>query len=76
MIIEPQFDSASPFYKGLAVVKVGGKYGYIDKSGRCNIGNKYICKDGPVFSHQYSLFYRQISFDIRGSLVLCFHNEN
>ncbi len=22
----------------------------IGKCGRCNIGSKYICKDGPVFS--------------------------
>ena len=21
----------------------------IGKCGRCNIGNKYVCKDGPVF---------------------------
>jgi NAD(P)H-flavin reductase len=24
----------------------------IGKCGRCNIGNLYVCKDGPVFSHQ------------------------
>jgi sulfhydrogenase subunit gamma (sulfur reductase) len=23
----------------------------LGRCGRCNIGNKYICKDGPVFSH-------------------------
>lgn len=23
----------------------------IGKCGRCNIGNKFVCKDGPVFSH-------------------------
>jgi len=22
----------------------------IGKCGRCNIGNKYVCKDGPIFS--------------------------
>ena len=22
----------------------------IGKCGRCNIGDKYVCKDGPVFS--------------------------
>ena len=21
----------------------------VGKCGRCNIGNKYVCKDGPVF---------------------------
>ena len=24
----------------------------IGKCGRCNIGSKYICKDGPVFSYK------------------------
>ena len=23
----------------------------IGKCGRCNIGNKYVCKDGPVFRY-------------------------
>jgi len=22
----------------------------VGKCGRCNVGNKYVCKDGPVFS--------------------------
>jgi len=24
----------------------------IGKCGRCNIGNKFVCKDGPVFSYK------------------------
>ena len=24
----------------------------IGKCGRCNIGGKYVCKDGPVFTYQ------------------------
>ena len=24
-------------------------YGGVGKCGRCNIGTKYVCKDGPVF---------------------------
>ena len=27
----------------------------IGKCGRCNIGEKYVCKDGPVFSHRQLL---------------------
>lgn len=32
--IEPQFDSADDFSKGLAAVKVNHRYGFIDKTGR------------------------------------------
>ncbi|MDH5691063.1 MAG: hydrogenase, partial [Candidatus Bathyarchaeota archaeon] len=24
----------------------------IGKCGRCNIGNKFVCKDGPVFAYK------------------------
>jgi len=24
----------------------------IGKCGRCNVGSKYVCKDGPVFSYR------------------------
>jgi hypothetical protein len=34
LIIAPQFDLAEPFYKGIAAVKAGGEWGYIDKTGR------------------------------------------
>ena len=33
IVISPQFDSAYPFEDGLALVKIGGKSGYIDKTG-------------------------------------------
>jgi hypothetical protein len=33
MAIAPQFDDAGDFCEGLAVVKAGDKYGYIDKPG-------------------------------------------
>ena len=33
LAIEAKFDEAAVFADGLAAVRVGGKYGYIDKSG-------------------------------------------
>ncbi len=41
VIIEPQFEMARDFSEGLAVVRKGGKYGYIDASGECVINFKY-----------------------------------
>ncbi|WP_341525777.1 WG repeat-containing protein [Nostoc sp. UHCC 0302] len=34
LVIQPQFDYASKFSKGLATVEIDGKWGYIDQSGR------------------------------------------
>jgi hypothetical protein len=34
MVIKPQFDMAGDFSEGLAQVKIGNKWGYIDKTGR------------------------------------------
>ena len=34
IIISPKYDFAIPFSEGLAVVKINGKYGYIDKTGK------------------------------------------
>lgn len=39
--IEPQFSEAHHFSDGLAAVKVGGMYGYIDKTGKFLINPKY-----------------------------------
>jgi hypothetical protein len=33
-VITPQYDDALPFSQGLAAVKIGDKYGYIDKAGK------------------------------------------
>lgn len=32
-VIDPQFEDAWPFSEGLALVEVGGKWGYVDKRG-------------------------------------------
>ena len=34
MVIPAQFDAAAGFWEGLALVRVGKKFGYIDKSGK------------------------------------------
>ena len=36
-VIPPQFDVAGYFSEGLASVKIGNKYGYIDKTGQVAI---------------------------------------
>ncbi|MBI1929008.1 WG repeat-containing protein [Candidatus Poribacteria bacterium] len=34
MVIKPQFDDAGFFDEGVARVKTGNRYGYIDKNGK------------------------------------------
>ena len=41
MIINPQFASAGDFHDGLAVVKLGSKFGYIEKSGIVKINPQF-----------------------------------
>jgi len=39
--ISPQFDDAKLFYEGLARVRIGAKWGFIDKSGRLAIPARF-----------------------------------
>lgn len=39
--IKPKFQQAGPFMEGLAPVMLGGKWGYIDKEGRCVIPYRF-----------------------------------
>ena len=39
--IAPQFEDASPFSEGLAVVEIGGRAGYIDKNGKYVINPQF-----------------------------------
>lgn len=39
--IAPQFDSAWSFSEGLAPVEVGGKWGYVDKTGKYAISPQF-----------------------------------
>lgn len=43
MVINPQFDYAGEFSEGLAMVKVGDKWGYIDKTGEMVINPQFDC---------------------------------
>jgi hypothetical protein len=40
--IKPEYEEANLFYEGFAVVKKGGKYGYINKEGKVVIPIKYF----------------------------------
>ena len=42
IVITPEYEEANLFYEGFAVVKKGGKYGYINKDGKIVIPIK--CK--------------------------------
>lgn len=42
VLIQPQYEDAGWFYGGYAVVKKGGKYGYIDRTGKVVIPFKYF----------------------------------
>ncbi|MHB8123063.1 MAG: WG repeat-containing protein [Desulfuromonadaceae bacterium] len=48
LIIPPRYNGVQPFSEGLAVVKLGDKYGYIDRSGKMVIPPPvYLCR--PFF---------------------------
>lgn len=42
IFIKPEYEEANLFYEGFAVVKKGGKYGYINKEGKVVIPFKYF----------------------------------
>lgn len=48
VVIKPRFQKAGPFVEGLAPVKMGGKYGYVDKDGKCVVPYRY--ESAGVFS--------------------------
>lgn len=41
MVIPPQFTYVGVFHEGLAAVSVGGKWGYIDKTGKFAVNPQY-----------------------------------
>ena len=46
MVVNPQFDEASRFVQGRALISVGAKYGYIDESGKLAINPQFDRADG------------------------------
>ncbi|MBC7387613.1 MAG: WG repeat-containing protein, partial [Opitutaceae bacterium] len=41
MMIQPTYEEAGDFYKNLAVVKLEGKYGVVNKQGRMMLKNEF-----------------------------------
>jgi hypothetical protein len=41
MVVNPKFKDASPFYQGLAAVRIDDKWGYIDSTGKVIIEAQY-----------------------------------
>ena len=53
-VIQPTFDAAYSFSEGLAPVKIDGKWGYVDKTGRLAISPRY--ESAPsAFSEGYAV---------------------
>jgi len=54
LLIQAWYDDARPFSEGLAMVKLNGKYGYIDKSGKELIPFKYDLAHYLDLGHNFS----------------------
>jgi hypothetical protein len=57
MIIEPHIDAAGPFAEGLASVRIGDKYGFIDREGNFPIPLQNKVSYGPPFYQGYALVW-------------------
>lgn len=76
LVVNPQFDDAGPFSEGLALVKVGNEYGYVDEAGKYVINPQFDAawpyprfipeKIGNAFvlydKTERKYYYRDISF--------------
>jgi hypothetical protein len=58
VIIEPRFNDAWPFHEGLALVEVGGKLGYINKSGDMVI-ETHMVHSYELVGHEEQLFFSE-----------------
>lgn len=54
IFIKPEYEEANLFYEGFAVVKKGGKYGYINKEGKVVIPIKYFAAKPFKFGYYES----------------------
>jgi len=65
LVIQPKYEEAEKFSEGLAAVKIGGKWGFIDTTGKMVIQPKYIY---PYFSHPNSFRECLVSVAVDGEL--------
>ncbi|MBL7702921.1 MAG: WG repeat-containing protein [Ferruginibacter sp.] len=54
IVVKPEYEEANLFYEGFAVVKKGGKYGYINKEGKVVIPIKYFAAKPFKFGYYES----------------------
>ena len=72
-MINPQFKSAEPFFHGLAAVKQGEKWGFIDEDGKFAINPQFTSAEGFFFGElaQVSIDddYRSAYINMEGKIV-------
>jgi hypothetical protein len=71
MVIPPQFNSAGHFHEGRAWVRIGGKYGYIDKYGTLVIPNEFTWA-GNFHSGRAAVMVNEVGayIDLAGKVVI------
>ncbi|MBX9667098.1 MAG: WG repeat-containing protein [Candidatus Obscuribacterales bacterium] len=80
MVVAPIYDFVVPFSEGLAVIKIGEKFGYIDTDGKIVIQPKFDFAES--FSHSRALVssskgYHALYLDARGiSQAWCPHHTD
>jgi hypothetical protein len=77
MVIPPQFNSAGHFHEGRAWVRIGGKYGYIDKYGTLVIPNEFTWA-GNFHSGRAAVMVNEVGayIDLAGKVVIQLSPEN
>lgn len=68
-MIEPQFKRSGGFSNGLAAVEIGGKWGYIDHTGRLAIATQFDAISGPFAANFDGALARARRGDEEGTLI-------